>query len=69
MSIETLQDVEVFIDTLVATGMLWHAEDLVASIPNFNNLQNKEMLQDLMNSAYEVCEEHDCSIFDFYPEQ
>jgi len=70
-SIDTLEDVQVFIDTLYATQMIWHADDLVLAIPNFINLDtlSKFKLQDLMNSAISVCDEHDVSIFDFYHDE
>lgn len=68
--IKTLQDVEVFITTLDNTNMLWHADDLVEDIPNFAHLTTvqRARMQDSMDSAIEVCKEHDCDIFDFYPD-
>ena len=67
MTIETLQDVEVFIDTLIASDRLWHADDLVVDIPNFDKLTNKDKLQEMMNEAKEVCSVNNTCIFDFYP--
>jgi hypothetical protein len=66
--IETLQDVKMFITTLITADMLWHADDLVCDIPNFSSLTKPEKLQEMMNDAINVCAEHNCSIFDFYPE-
>ena len=67
-TMKSLQDVQVFIDTLVATDMLWHADDLVSDIPSFAGLTNAPALQELMNEALSVCATHKCSIFGFYPE-
>ena len=69
MQIKTIEDVQLFIDTLVATDMLWHADDLVVDIPTFRHLTKPEALQEMMNTAIAVCNEHGYSIFHAYPKQ
>jgi hypothetical protein len=66
---KNLDDVKMFIDTLVATDMLWHADDLVEQIPNFKRLSNPKLLQTMMDDALCICADHDVSIFDFYPDE
>jgi hypothetical protein len=68
INIETLQDVEIFIATLEATNMLWHADDRASDCLRHKQLSVDQIgdLQIAMNQCINVCEEAECDVFDFY---
>jgi len=66
--IKTLQDVEVFITTLEATNMLWHADDRADDCLRDKQLSEEQLglLQISMNQCISVCRAEDITVFDFY---
>lgn len=66
--IETTRDVVVFLDTLDAVNMLWHAEDLASECLQGKLMPKQiEELQKSMDEAIQVCIANKTNIFMLYP--
>ncbi len=62
MSINTLADVQTFITTLDLADCLWHADD--DAVDCLSHLPTEKAAE---LEAITVCEEHNTTVWEFYP--
>lgn len=67
MAINTLADVQTFITTLDLTDCLWHADDDAVDCLSHLPSDKAAELGELMLEAITVCEEHNTTVWEFYP--
>lgn len=68
MAINTLADVQMLITTLDLTDCLWHADDDAVDCLSHLPAKKAAKLGELMREAIAVCEKHNTSIWDYYPD-
>lgn len=68
MSINTLEDVRVFIMFLGADDLLWHADDDATDCLSHRLTQEQcESMQAKMDQAIAICKANGKTIWDYYP--